>query len=254
MHDELDLEIQDGVAQLSLNRPGRRNAISEDLFVQLRDSVRDFGHDDRVRVIVLRSAVPGIFSAGADINTLSDPRPAELERQFRLLLECVDAFRAVPKPIVAVVQYDCLGAGCSLAAASDIVVAEAGARFALPEILLDLAPVLAMEALAPVVSMRSLVYWAATGRHVSADEAREAGLVTLVMPAAELEAGVSGLVSDLNRASSAALGHVKRAAVALGRQLSDENRRELMEAMIATATHPAARGAIARFLNRKRQV
>ena len=254
MHDELDRTFRDGVAHLTLNRPGKRNAISESLFVRLRDTVRESGHDASVRVIVLRSSVPGIFSAGADIHTLSDPQPAELERQFRLLLECVNAFRAAPKPIVTVVQYDCLGAGCSLAAASDIVIAETGARFALPEILLGLAPVLAMAALAPVVSIRTLVYWAATGRHVSADEAREAGLVTLVMPAAELEVGVSGLVSDLNRASSAALGHLKRSAAVLGHQLSDKNRRELMKAMIDTATHPVARDAIDRFLNRMHQV
>jgi enoyl-CoA hydratase/carnithine racemase len=254
MHEELDREVDDGVGQLSLNRPGRRNAISEELFLQLREGVRAFGQDDGVRVIVLRSAVPGIFCAGADISTMADPRPAELERQFRLLTDCVEAFRAVPKPIVTVVQGDCLGAGCSLAAASDVVIAEAGARFALPEILLGLAPVLAMAALAPVVSMRSLVYWAATGRHVCADEARDGGLVTLVMPAADLEASVSALVSDLKRHSGAALGHVKRAAALLGSHSRDATPEALMQEMLATATHPAARGAITRFLERKRRV
>jgi enoyl-CoA hydratase/carnithine racemase len=254
MTEELDREIHDGVGQLSLNRPGRRNAISEDLFVQLRDSVRALDQDNGVRVIVLRSAVPGIFCAGADINTMSDPRPAELERQFRLLMECVETFRAVSKPIVTVVQDDCLGAGCSLAAASDVVIAETSARFALPEILLDLAPVLAMAALAPVVSMRTLVYWAATGRHVSADEAREAGLVTLVVPEATFEASVSALVEDLKRPSSAALGHVKRAAALLGGHSRDAAPEVMMREMLATATHPAARGAITQFLERKRRV
>lgn len=249
----LQCRIDDGVGRLSLNRPDRRNAISEAMFVQLHESVQALDQDSAVRIIVLRSAVPGIFCAGADIGTLADPRPAGLQHQFELLVACIDAFRATAKPVVTVVHGDCLGAGCSLAAASDVVIAGAGARFALPEVFLGLAPVLAMAALAPVVSMRSLVYWSATGRHVSAYEARDAGLVTLVVPDAELETSATGLTDDLRRHGGAALGGVKRAAALLGGHSVDVDPQVLMTAMLATATHPEAREAIVRFLERKRR-
>ena len=189
--------VREGVAELSLNRPARCNAISERMFVRLRDLVRELGKDESTRLVVLRSTTPGRFCAGADIGTMADPRPEELERQFTLLMECVDAFRDAPMPIVTVVDGDCLGAGCTLAAASDIVVVHEAARFALPEVFLGLAPVLAMAALAPVVAPRSLVYWSATGRWISPGEAREGGLATLVLPADGFETGVGDLIREV---------------------------------------------------------
>ncbi len=249
---EINCHVCDGVAEMSLNRPARRNAISESMFVLLRERVRAYGADDAVRVIVLRSAVAGTFCAGADINTMADPRPAELERQFALLMECVDALRATPVPVVTVVEGDCLGAGCALAAASDIVVAHAAVRFALPEVVLGLAPVLAMAALAPVVGLRRLVYWSATGRWFSAEEAREAGLVTLTLASEEFGDSVARLIRDLASTAPAAQRHLKRAAVILGTTQLNSARDQLMREMIATASHPAARDSIERFLAHKK--
>ena len=105
---ELTCTYRDGVAVLTLARPARRNAISEALYIALRDGVRDAERDERARVVVIRSGVPGVFCAGADIATMADPRPAELTRQFDLLLACIDAFRTCRKLIVTAVQGDCL--------------------------------------------------------------------------------------------------------------------------------------------------
>jgi enoyl-CoA hydratase/carnithine racemase len=250
--EEVVCRVRDGMAELTLNRPASRNAISEPMYVRLRELLCTYGEDKSVRLIVLRSAVAGTFCAGADINTMADPSPAELERQFTLLTECVDAFRATQVPVVTVVEGDCLGAGCALVAASDIVVAHAAARFALPEVVLGLAPVLAMAALAPVVALRRLFYWSATGRWFSAEEAREAGLVTLTIAPAEFDGGVKRLIEDLARTAAAAQRHLKRAAVILGTPHMDAARDELMREMIATASNPAARKAIGRFLSRKK--
>ena len=250
--DEIVCTVRGGVAELSLNRPSRRNAISEPMFVRLRDIVCALGKDESTRLVVLRSTTPGSFCAGADIGTMADPRPAEIERQFTLLIECVDAFRDAPMPIVAVVDGDCLGAGCALAAAADIVVAHEAARFALPEVFLGIAPVLAMSALVPVVAPRSLVYWSATGRWISPSEAREGGLVTLVLPADEFEAGVAGLIREVTSIEPAAQRHLKRAAAILATLPTERAGALLMTEMIATASHPAARTAIERFLSRKK--
>ncbi|CAG0972658.1 2,3-dehydroadipyl-CoA hydratase [Gammaproteobacteria bacterium] len=250
--DEIVWSIREGVATLSLNRPARRNAISETMFVRLRDLVGEFGRDESARLVVLRSMTPGYFCAGADVRTMADPRPEELARQFTLLIECVDALRNAPMPIVTVVDGDCLGAGCTLAAASDIVVAHEAARFALPEVFLGIAPVLAMSALAPVVSPRSLVYWSATGRWISSVEAREAGLATLVLGDDEFEAGVAGLIRDVASIEPAAQRSVRRAASILATPITMQVRERLMKEMIATASHPAARTAIEQFLSRKR--
>ena len=250
--DEIACIVREGVAELSLNRPARRNAISEPMFVRLRDLLRALGKDESTRLVVLRSTTPGRFCAGADIGTMADPRPEELERQFNLLMECVDAFRNAPMPIVAVVDGDCLGAGCTLAAASDIVIAHEAARFSLPEVFLGIAPVLAMAAMAPVVAPRSLVYWSSTGRWISPNDARDGGLVSLVLSADAFEVGVESLVREVSSIEPAAQRHLKRAAAILAASPTEQARGRLMKEMIATASHPAARSAIERFLSRKR--
>jgi enoyl-CoA hydratase/carnithine racemase len=249
---ELIREDEHGVARLWLKRPTKRNAISESLFIALREGLREIERDENVRLVILRSGVPGVFCAGADLQTMADPHPAELERQFDLLLGCLDAFQNCAKPILTVIQGDCLGVGCALAAASDFAVAEADARFALPEIRLGLAPVLAMAALAPVVARRQLVYWSASGRHFSAAEAQQAGLLTSVVPVAALEGFVAQLAGDLSRSDGAALAQVKSTARMLYPTASTAGYEPLMRDMIATATSPAARSAIDGFLQRKR--
>lgn len=252
MSEELQCQIIDGVARLTLLRPRRRNAVSEALLLEFIEGMGGFARNDLVKVIVLRSGVPGIFSAGADLQTMSDPGPAALAKQFEILLDCLEAFRAVNKPIVTVVEGDCLGVGCALAAVSDVVVAAEAARFALPEIGLNLAPVIAMAALAPVVSMRQLYYWAATGRHISSTAAQSAGLVSLVVPGAALQSEVESIVAELKKAQSSAHGYVKRTA----RDLTPEapmavDRARLIQSMIAAATEPAAVDAIHQFFARK---
>lgn len=251
--EELVREDQDGVARLWLRRPAKRNAMSETLYIALREALHAITRDEAVRLVVFRSGVSGVFCAGSDIATMADPRADELERQFGLLLGCTEAFRACAKPVVTVVDGDCFGVGCALVAASDMAVAQADARFALPEIKLGLAPVLAMAALAPVVAERQLVYWSASGRHFSAGEAHAAGLLTSVVAADALDAFVTQLVDELGRADGTALAQVKATARTVYGASSPVERDLLMRDMIAAATAPAARAAIEGFLQRKRR-
>ena len=244
-------DIREGVMALTLNRPARRNAMSAAMLTTVRDAARQADEDPAVRVIVLRSSLSGKFCAGADIGTLSNPDPAALEHHFSLLTGCVDALRTTSVPVLTAVDGDCLGAGCALAAASDIVLARADVRFSLPEVQLGIAPVLAMMALAPVVSLRDLVLWSATGGWFSADEARQGGLVSRVIPAESFEAQVKQVLDGLARSPRSAQRHLKRAARILGTEQSASLRDQLMPEMLATATHPEAQAAIRRFLDRK---
>ena len=251
--EELVREDHDGVARLWLKRPAKRNAITEALYVALRDNLREIARDGAIRLVVFRSGVPGVFCAGADIGTMADPHPAELSRQFDLLLNCLEAFRACVKPIMTVVDGDCFGVGCALVAASDIAIARADARFALPEIKLGLAPVLAMAALAPVVAQRQLVLWSVTGGHFSAEEARAAGLLTSLVAGDALDSYATRLVDELIRADGAALAQVKATARMVYGAGSPGTRDRLMRDMVAAATAPAARTAIENFLQRRRR-
>jgi enoyl-CoA hydratase/carnithine racemase len=242
-----------GTLSVRLTRPERRNAISEAMFEVLGHAAHSAGADPALRVLVLESAVAGTFCAGADVATMADPAPAVLRRHFDALDRCVEALRASPIPVLAIVDGACLGAGCALVAASDLAVATEDSKFALPEIGLGLAPVLAMKALAPVVPRRALVAWAATGLPFDAEEARAAGLVTMVVPKADLDATRERLIDRLQVTPRDALATIKRTAARLHTGLEHANAEALMEDMLATATAPPARAAIERFLARERR-
>jgi len=250
--NDVVVDIVDGVGRITLDRPRQRNAISATMFAQLRAAFAALDADDRVRVLVLRSGVDGMFCAGADIQTLADPAPDALRGEFQLLVDCIADLRAVQKPVVAVVAGTCIGAGCALAAAADIVLAADDAQFCLPEVHLDLAPVLAMQALFPVVHLRPLLLWSATGRLFPARDAVDGGLVTQIMPAAALAAALATLVGELKRPAAGTFRHWKRAAALLASPPAQATQQELMATMLATATSAEARSAIAAFLDRKR--
>lgn len=247
----LAIQVIGNVARLTLDRPSHRNAVSAAMFRALRAAVEGFAGDERVRVIELRSALPGMFCAGADIASLADPSREALAAGFELLEDCVRALRASPKPVVVLVDGDCFGAGCAFAAGADVVLATEPSRFSLPEMHLDLAPVLAVAALAPVVQARKLVLWAATGRFFTARDACDAGLVSEVVAPDHLEEAAATLAAELARPTTFTFGRFKRALDIL-RDGAADREHALFETMLETATHPSTQAAVAAFLARKR--
>ena len=251
--DEVLADVVDGVGYLTLARPSHRNAISAAMMKRLRAALVVIDADERVQVLVLRSSVDGMFCAGADIQGLADPDPEALRGEFQLLIDVVEDIRALSKPVVAVIAGTCIGAGCALAAAADIVLAAEDAKFCLPEVHLDIAPVLAMQALYPVVHLRQLLFWSATGRMFSAREALDGGLVTLVTPSAGLPGELSTLLGELKRPASATFRYLKRAAKLLEQPKRAGVQQELMATMLASASSAEARIELAGFRARKRK-
>jgi len=247
----LAVGVDGAVARITLDRPSHRNAVSAAMFDAIAAAVRAANVDDRVRVVEIRSALDGMFCAGADIASLADPSRDALAVGFRRLEDCVAALRASAKPVLTVIDGDCLGAGCALAAASDVVVASDRSRFCLPEMHLDLAPVLAAAALYPVVQPRKLALWAATGRFVPAREACAAGLVSEVCPAPDLDAAARTLAAELARPSTYTFERFKRALALLAGDAAGRDE-ALLATMLETATHPATQAAVAAFMARKR--
>jgi enoyl-CoA hydratase/carnithine racemase len=128
----LRVSRQGGAARIELARPGSLNALSRELDEELSESFRALGTDDSVRAVMITGAGRA-FSAGADI---SGPPPDDRRAATRSILEDVVnpmilALRAMPKPVVAAVNGPCAGVGCSLAVASDIVLAAESAYFLL---------------------------------------------------------------------------------------------------------------------------
>jgi enoyl-CoA hydratase len=178
--DELVLvEREAPIAVVLLNRPKQLNALSDELMGALVDALRELDGDQEVRCIVVGGSERA-FAAGADIAQLAQAAPVEMYYQRRV--DRWDEIRALWTPLVAAVSGFCLGGGCELALACDLIVASETAKFGQPETGLGLIPGAGgtqrlTRAVGKAVAMDVIL----SGRFLSAAEAQRAGLVARVV-------------------------------------------------------------------------
>jgi enoyl-CoA hydratase len=177
---ELVLTERDGsIAVVLLNRPQQLNALSGALMDELVSALQELDRDDRVRCIVLGGSQRA-FAAGADITELAEGTPISLYQNRRI--DRWDAIRGIRTPLVAAVSGYCLGGGCELAMACDLIVASESARFGQPEIQLGVLPGAGgTQRLTRAVGKALAMDMILTGRMLTADEALRAGLVARVV-------------------------------------------------------------------------
>ncbi len=131
-----------GVGQITLNRPDKRNALSEEMVNELRRIIEHFSNDEKVRILVLR-ANGSHFCAGGDLNwfleSFDDTREGRVRRSA-VLGDLLQALYDFPKPLIGRIQGSALGGGTGLVAVCDIALGLKGARFGFPETRLGLIP------------------------------------------------------------------------------------------------------------------
>jgi methylglutaconyl-CoA hydratase len=239
-----------GVATLVLNRPEKRNALDRRAIAELRAAITACDLAADVRVVVLRGAGDD-FCAGMDLAEMLasvEAPPDENERRAMELGDVFVALRALPKVTVAVVRGRALAGGCGLASACDLVLAHPAARFGYPEIQRGFVPAMVMTMLRRATGEKVAFDLAATGRVLTADEARGAGLVSRVLPARRFEAEVAGLLTALAGLSPSGLAMTKQLFYGLdGVGFADGVRRGAQVNAVARKT-PDFRAGIAAFL------
>jgi methylglutaconyl-CoA hydratase len=252
MTDLLLRSLEDGVLTLTLNRPAKRNALSGELIEELHQSLERADLDAEVRVVVLRGAGKD-FCAGADLDELLasvDRTTAENESAALRLGTLFERLRRLPKPVMAMIQGRALAGGAGLASACDIAVAGAGAQLGYPEIQRGFAPAMVMALLLRMVGEKVALDLVLTGRVLTAQEAQLVGLVSRVVPDAELEREVAALATTLTRTSASALAFTKQLFYQLdGESLSEGIARGARVNAVARST-PDFRDAIAQFLRK----
>ena len=195
------LVVSEGVARVSIERPAKRNALDQAMWEALPALVTAALARDDVRLLVLASAVPGIFSAGADIGEFArlSPDPAWRRRNREAIRAAQLALAGAAKPTIALVDGDCIGGGCGLALACDLRIATPRSRFGITPAKLGLVyPLhdtrLLVDLVGPAWAKRLLL----TGMLIDAGRAERIGLVTEVAEDAE------GLVADIATALKSA--------------------------------------------------
>jgi enoyl-CoA hydratase len=183
--ETLIVETSEGVSLIRLNRPEALNALNSQLMGELIAALDAAAADDAVRCVVLTGS-DRAFAAGADIKEMSDKSYAQMfkENFFAAAGERMAAFQ---KPVIAAVAGYALGGGCELAMLCDFIIASDTAKFGQPEINLGVAPGIGgTQRLTRFVGKAKAMDMILTARMMDAAEAERAGLVSRVVPLAEL--------------------------------------------------------------------
>ena len=196
-----------GVATITLNRPESRNALNLEMCDRLISISREIKSDDGIKLVLIGANGP-VFCAGADLKERQGMNEAQVRERRMKGFAAYAALEALPMPAIAVVQGPVVGSGCEIAAACDFIVATPDASFRTPEALRG--TVGATQRLPRILGKRLAKDMMFTGRVLSAEEAREAGLVSRLVPAIELEEMLLRMTAEILKAPQAALRLAKR--------------------------------------------
>lgn len=242
------LDVRDGIATLTLNRPEAINAINDAVRTQLPAALRQADADPAVRVVVLQGAGPRGFCVGADLREQRAPQTPVQARAQPPRAAWFDVFDTLGKPTIAAVHGFCLGGGFEIALACDLRVAAADAVFSLPEIGLGLLPGGGgTQRLPRLVGLGPALHLLLTGERVDAQEASRLGIVArLAADAAALPAEVQKLAASIAAKPPLATRFTKeaaRAATTLDLQAGLRLERDLFGLLASTDDHQEALAA-----------
>jgi enoyl-CoA hydratase/carnithine racemase len=210
----LGLSVADGVANVTLDRPDKLNALTFEMYAELRDLFLSLPHRPDVRVVVLRGSGRA-FCSGGDVNDIIGATlamaPRELLAFTRMTGELIRAMRDCPLPVIAAIGGMAAGAGSVLALASDFRVCTPAARFAFlfTKVGLSGADMGAAYLLPRLVGMGHATRLLMLGDTVDAEEAQRIGLVSYLVEAGLLEETVSSLAARLASGPAQAYAQTK---------------------------------------------
>ena len=217
MSDVLLYELEAGVASLTLNRPDKLNAFTDELLMALLKKLKDCERDPEARCIIIRGAGRG-FCAGQDLAAVRD-RESEgasgmnfkthLEKTYNKVIHKI---RTIEKPVIGGINGVAAGAGASLALACDLRVAVDSAKFIQSFIGVGLVPDSGSSFFLPrMVGYARAFELAITAERLTASDAAQLGLVNRVYSADDFETGLRDYAASIANAPTLAIGLTKRA-------------------------------------------
>lgn len=178
MTEYLKSELNDGVLELTLARPEKKNALNQAMYTALVDAL-DGAEANRAVKVVLLSGEGESFTSGNDLADFA--AAGTLASASNPILQFIDIYGDFSKPVIVAVNGDCVGIGTTLLMHSDLVYAEPNTRFSLPFVKLGLCPEFASAYLMPRVAGHAKAFeWLVLGEPFSADEALQFGIVNAI--------------------------------------------------------------------------
>jgi enoyl-CoA hydratase len=198
--------VEGGVATLTLDRPESRNAVNRAMCDEIVAAAAAAHDNTEVRLVLIRGEGP-VFCAGADLKERKGMNGDQVRARRLAAYAAYGALETLPVPVIAIVQGPAIGSGCEIAACCDFVIATPQASFATPEALWG--TIGATQRLPRILGKQLAKDMMFTGRKLSAEEARAAGLVTRIVEAAALDGVIADITKTILAAPQAALRQAK---------------------------------------------
>ncbi|HEY6981528.1 enoyl-CoA hydratase/isomerase family protein [Reyranella sp.] len=256
-YSNITLTREGAVARLVLNRPERRNALTQAMMLELEDAFKRVASDGECRVLVLRGA-GGHFSAGGDLAVMADmpPEPADgvvdpLVASYRQFGDALLALNRVPQPTVSVVEGSAVGGGFGMVCCSDVVILHESARFGLPEPKAGFIPSQILPFIVRRIGEGPTRDLALTARVIDAAEAHRLGVGRHVCTTtADLNRTLKGVIEDTLKLEPQALAAVKR--LVLSTAASDDRSvlDDAAHSLVALLRRPQASEGIEAFMRK----
>jgi enoyl-CoA hydratase/carnithine racemase len=246
-YENLRIVANDGIATITLDRPGGRNAFSTAFYAELRSAIREADVDADIRGVVIDSAARD-FSVGGDLREMlgyldAGTPPSWRLWEFRDSLP-FDAIRGCRKPTIAVVDGICCGGGFATAVSCDFIIATPRSRFGTPETKVGLMDGLMGPALFGHVPKSVLKYMLFSGELIDAEYARTTGLVFEVLPEPDAHERATALLTLFASNSPQIIADYKRQLLSYEPAIAyEDTMRELY-------SEPAAQDRVRGFFSR----
>jgi enoyl-CoA hydratase/carnithine racemase len=248
------LDRRDGIATVTLNRPGQHNALSKATWAGLGDAVRAADADPAVGVIVLRGAGQRAFSAGADIKEFETTRATEENAQAhqQTIRDCLAALEQATKPIIAMIHGYCIGGGFEVALSADIRIADERAEIGIPSakmgILLDLEYIRRLVATVGPANASQILF---SGQRFGAQRALQMGLVNEVVAVDALEAHAYQLAATIRDAAPTSVRWAKRCIQAIVRDPTLNTYADWEVERVSVSASPEFREGVRAFMEKR---
>ncbi len=248
MSDHVIATSANGIAEIRLNRPDKRNALTVAMYNAMADAIAAAEADPAIRVILLAGNGDS-FTAGNDLQDFANPPPQTGERASSRFLRLISTASRI---VIAAVQGNAVGIGTTMLLHCDFVVAADTAKLILPFVNLGLVPEAASSLLLPrMIGHKRAAEMFILGEPLPAATALDWGLVNRVVPAAELDAAARALAAGIAARAPAAVRHTK-ALLKSAKTSVPERMAEEGAIFSAQLKSPEVKEAIAAFYEKRK--
>ena len=247
-------KVENGVAEIVLNRPEKMNSLDEELISDLTGIMSDFSTNDEVKAVVITGA-EGNFCSGLYLDYLQKISEFDIlqnkedSRKFKNMLLSI---YNCTKPVIAKVKGYCLAGGCGIASACDIIVADETAKFGYTEVKIGFIPAIVMLFLLKRVSETHAKDLLLTARMVSAEEAQRMGLINHFVIASEIDNKVNEICDVLKKNSSSSIKLTKEMFTNISGMNFDDALEYACDLNAITRMTPDCKEGVAKFLSKNK--